>query len=359
MSVDISISSAFDDFQLDIAFSTDCRKIALLGESGSGKSLTLKAISGIVAPEKGHIVIDGKTFFDAEKRVNLSIKDRKVGYLFQNYALFPTMDVRANLMAGMKVRSKEEKYKKVDALIKKYRLEGLENHLPGQLSGGQQQRVAMARMMAADPAVILLDEPFSALDAYLKEKMQQELFAQIADFPGTVIMVTHNRDEAYRFSEELVITDAGRILTCGKTREVFKTPGSKKAARLTGCKNFSRAKRLSDYSFEAIDWGLVMHTTKKLPQAFYHVGYRAHEFVPIWGNAVDNCIKAAIGDSAMLPFERNYYITPQSAEWNQEDMIIWYAQRHLWDELDKKGLPDYLQLLEEHLLIFQESESPD
>ena len=243
MAVTVEIKKKLDNFRLDISFRSDARRIGILGASGCGKSMTLKSIAGIELPDEGHIEVEGRTFFDKEKKINLKPQLRNVGYLFQNYALFPTMTVEKNIAAGLK-GSRQEKEARVREMVEKFRLQGLEKRLPGQLSGGQQQRAALARIMAYEPEMILLDEPFSALDMYLKDQLQRELAEMLEDYGGTVIMVSHNRDEVYRFSEELLVIDQGKIEVAGETKEIFRNPVSREAARLTGCKNFSKARRI-------------------------------------------------------------------------------------------------------------------
>src|SRR5699024_193211 len=120
-------------------------------------------------------------------------------------------------------------------------------------SGGQQQRTALARVMACEPGMILLDEPFSALDMYMKDQLQRELSEMLEDYPGTVILVSHNRDEVYRFSEELLVIDQGSVVAAGETKALFHDPVSREAASLTGCKNFSRIRRIDAHAFEAAD----------------------------------------------------------------------------------------------------------
>jgi len=176
MSVYVKIKKSFGNFVLDTEFEAENEILALLGASGSGKSMTLKCIAGIVKPDMGRIVVDGVTLFDSEKKINLSPQERHVGLLFQNYALFPNMTVEQNLCAVIKScgRGKDTK-EKLDTLLESFYLTGLENHYPVQLSGGQQQRVALARMMASDPKIIMLDEPLSALDSYLRWQVEKEL----------------------------------------------------------------------------------------------------------------------------------------------------------------------------------------
>ena len=181
MAVTVEIRRKLDNFLLDINFHSDARRIGILGASGCGKSMTLKSIAGIELPDEGHIEVEGRIFFDKEKKINLKPQIRNVGYLFQNYALFPTMTVEKNIAAGLK-GSKQEKEARVREMVEKFRLQGLEKRLPGKLSGGQQQRVALARIMAYEPEMILLDEPFSALDMYLKDQLQRELAEMLADY---------------------------------------------------------------------------------------------------------------------------------------------------------------------------------
>ena len=168
MAIEVKIQRKRNTFELNIDFKSDSKRIGILGASGCGKSMTLKSIAGIEPPESGLIKIEGKTVYDSENKVNLKPQKRNIGYLFQNYALFPTMTVEKNIAAGLKGK-KQENAKRVREMIEKFQLTGLEKRFPAELSGGQQQRVALARIMAYKPDVILLDEPFSALDMYLKD----------------------------------------------------------------------------------------------------------------------------------------------------------------------------------------------
>ena len=343
MSIEVQIRKKLGSFLLDISFQSRARRIGILGASGCGKSMTLKSIAGIETPDEGRIEVEGHTLFDRERRVNLKPQKRNVGYLFQNYALFPTMTVEKNIAAGLE-GSRQEKEARVREMVKKFQLEGLEKRLPGQLSGGQQQKVALARIMAYEPDVILLDEPFSALDMYLKDRLQQELMEMLADYKGTVIMVSHNRDELYRFSGELLVIDEGHIVAAGETKELFRNPVSREAARLTGCKNFSRVRRVDAHTAEASDWGVTLRTTREIPEDTRWFGYRAHDFVPIWGEAGENMLRFDMESSALLPFERNYYLRPG---------ICWFVQRERIEELDERGLPDYVLFREDKILFLK------
>lgn len=202
MALEVRIKKSFPDFQLDVNFRTGEEVFGVLGESGCGKSLTLKCIAGIEKPDEGRIVLNGRTLFDSEQGINVPARARRVGYLFQEYALFPHMTVEENIAVGagaaLKQKRKCNKRGK-ETLVKQYMerffLTGLEKKYPSELSGGQKQRVAIARMMVTEPELILLDEPFSAIDSYLKWKLEQQLMEWLQ---VTTLLVSHNRDEIYR-----------------------------------------------------------------------------------------------------------------------------------------------------------------
>ena len=356
MAVTVEIRRKLDNFLLDISFHSDSRRIGILGASGCGKSMTLKSIAGIALPDEGRIEVEGRTLFDKDQKINLKPQKRNVGYLFQNYALFPTMTVEKNIAAGLK-GSKQEKEERVREMARKFRLQGLEKRLPGQLSGGQQQRVALARIMAYEPDVILLDEPFSALDMYLKDQLQRELTEMLVDYEGTVIMVSHNRDEVYRFSEELLVIDQGKVAVSGETKEIFRDPVSREAALLTGCKNFSKARRIDEHTVEAEDWGVILTTERKIPEYTKYIGYRAHDFIPVWSGSraetPDSIVESRPGmlkfdleSSAELPFEKNYYIRAKTT-------VCWFVQREKAYQLEERGMPDHLAFDEEKLLFLK------
>lgn len=349
MAVKIKFKKKLGSFTLDMNMESNSHRIGILGASGCGKSMTLKSIAGIETPDEGQIIIDEKVVFDSEKKLNWKPRKRNIGYLFQNYALFPTMSVNANIAAGLK-GTKEEKKKKVEEMLDKFQLFGLENRLPGELSGGQQQRVALARIMAYEPDMILLDEPFSALDVFLKDRLQQEMIELLADYEGTVILVSHSRDEIYRFSEELLIMDEGSVICCGQTESIFADPQWKEAARLTGCKNITEVERLDAHTFHVPDWGLQLKMRREIPSDIRYIGMRAHDFVPVWGENAENSFPVVVNSVAKLPFEKKYFL--KAAKEGAEE-ICWFVQRELWKTLEEKGMPDYLVIPEEQVLLLR------
>ena len=233
MKLTVDIKKELENFRLDMQFETQSLMTGFLGASGSGKSMTLKCIAGIEKPDSGHIELDGRVLFDSNSRINVRPQDRNVGYLFQNYALFPTMDVRKNIMCGlMKVKDKAEKEKIYRQTMSLLQIEELGNRKPWQLSGGQAQRVALARILVNSPSLLLLDEPFSALDAYLRRGLQESLSAILSSVGKQTLIVTHSGREVKRMCTNLFVVDSGSIIRGGKTSEVFENPGSERCALL-------------------------------------------------------------------------------------------------------------------------------
>ena len=282
MRLQVDIHKDFGKFQLDCAFETESGQVTgLLGASGCGKSLTLKCIAGIEKPDRGRIVLDNKVLFDSERRIDLPPQKRKVGYLFQNYALFPNMTVAQNIAVG--VQDKAARKETVNRLISSFYLEGQEHKYPRQLSGGQQQRVALARILASNPEVLLLDEPFSALDSYLKWQVELELADILSAFSGPVLFVTHNRDEVQRLCQQVCVLDNGRSQAMMPVHELFEAPRTLSACLLSGCKNVSRARATADGMVEALDWGVTLDPGQPLPEGLTHIGVRAHYIRPVEG----------------------------------------------------------------------------
>ena len=277
MSLKVNIKKRLGNFNLDVAFETERGVFAILGASGCGKSMTLKCIAGIETPDEGRIELNDRILYDSAKKINLTPQKRRVGYMFQDYALFPNMTVEQNIKAGMGKHPEEEK---VRSYINRFRLEGLEKHYPAQLSGGQKQRVAMARMIASEPDILLLDEPFSALDSYLKWELEQEMRDMLAEVQKPVLFVSHNRDEVYRLCSMVSCIDHGKMEVIEKTKEFFHNPKTKTAAVLSGCKNISAAEIVDNNHIKALGWGITL-CVSEIPEETKAVGIRAHSFYPV------------------------------------------------------------------------------
>lgn len=276
MSLEVNIKKNFGRFVLDVNFTAESGVLGLLGASGCGKSMTLRCIAGIVTPDEGRIVLDGVTLFDSAEKINLPPQERKVGLMFQNYALFPNMTVMQNIMCGLKnEKDKNLKRQKAEEIIKKVRLEGLEKRRPHQLSGGQQQRVALARILVGNPKIIMLDEPFSALDSFLRWEVEMELLDILEDFEGPVLMVSHSREEVYRICSHICVIDNGKNEKIVTTHELFDTPATLDAALLSGCQNFSRARKLGEREVEATDWSCRLKTAGRVPDDIAYIGVKS------------------------------------------------------------------------------------
>ena len=319
--------------------------LGILGASGSGKSITLKCVAGIERPDEGRIELNGRVLFDSAKKINLKPRERRVGYLFQNYALFPHSRVLENITMGLPL-SKEERKRRGREWIARLGLSGFEDRYPAKLSGGQQQRTALARMLIREPELILLDEPFSALDSALREQMQLYL-AELLALRSDVILVTHSRDEAYKLCVEVLVLEEGRILGRGKTRELFRNPGSVGIARLTGCKNISPVKRTGEYGIEALDWGFSLRTALPVGPDITHVGIRAHDFYPS-ASAV-NRIRVKLTRRLEEPFEEVALFTNADAKSPEERGELWWK----FSKYSKTAVPEYLGISPESLLLLR------
>ena len=339
MSIEASITKCLGkNFTLEVDLRTDGGCLGILGASGSGKSMTLKCIAGIETPDAGRIVVNGRTLFDSAERVNLRPQRRRVGYLFQNYALFPRMTTEENIGAGVSGPPAERR-RTVSGLMARFRLEGLEKLLPHQLSGGQQQRAALARMLAAAPDILLLDEPFSALDSHLREQMQLGL-GEIIRERRDVVMVTHSRDEAYKLCGNLLILDGGRGLGQGGTQELFDNPKKLRIARLTGCKNFSRMERISPHRIRALDWDLELNVKRQVPDGVDYIGVRAHDLVPLADGEVlaDNVVELRVKECSEEPFERTVVFTNAAAGPTGSGDIWWKYSKYAAQQVPPRRL---------------------
>ena len=277
MSLEVRIKKSFSTFTLDVDVQAGNETLGFLGASGCGKSLTLRCIAGIETPDEGRIVVNDRVFFDSDQGINLTPQERKTALLFQSYMLFPNLTVAQNVAAGIgKDVEKAERERIVSEELRRFGLEGFEKRYPAQLSGGQQQRVALARMLAASPDILMLDEPFSALDAHLKTELEQSLLELFSSYEGTILYVSHDIDEAFRFCDRIAVVSNGHIEELSPKAELVRDPQSLAAIRLSGCKNTTPAQYRGDHRVDLPDWGVEMETTRTVPHDVAWLGVRAY-----------------------------------------------------------------------------------
>lgn len=338
MELSVNIKKALRDFILNVNFTIKNEVLALLGASGCGKSMTLKCIAGIQMPDEGVIILNGRTLFDSDKKINLRPQERHVGYLFQNYALFPNMTVAENIsFVAVNQNSVEDN-------IKKFQLNGLENSYPAQLSGGQQQRVAFARILSSNAEILLLDEPFSALDSYLKWQLELEMSKIFQNYDNSAVLVSHDRGEAFRLSNKVAVMSHGQIEAIDAKHELFKNPKTLSATLLTGCKNVSSARIIDDENIFADDWQLSFHIVHCQPFIKY-VGFRA-KFIEYSQSAGENTFLFEVVQIIEDTFS---YLIMVRAKGSNGKLIRWEVDKKIWRNIQADEI--YLHFPSKKLIL--------
>jgi len=239
-----TLDTHLNTFHLDLSFSAEADKTTvLLGESGAGKSTVLRLLAGLLHPERGHISLNGFTYFDSEQHIVVPPQERPFGYVFQDYVLFPHLNVFENVAFGLRAQHLPQKVirQRVGQALEQVHLSGLDSRRPAQLSGGQQQRVAIARALALQPQLLLLDEPLAALDVQTRREVRQELRRILAQVGITTVLVTHQHLEALLFGHHILVLDQGRVIQQGSQRDLLEHPRSSYVAELVGM-NFFRGR---------------------------------------------------------------------------------------------------------------------
>ena len=307
MAIELDIQKNFKGFSLDVKLKGQAGTIGILGASGSGKSMTLRSIAGIETPDSGRIIINGKTVFDSEAKINLKPQERRVGYLFQNYALFPTMTVEKNIACGYR-GGKSELSQKVADYIKRYPLEGL------------------------------------------KDILQRDMQNFLKDYKGDMLMVTHSRDEAYKFCSQLNLLNNGKDILTGETRDIFENPQYLEAARLTGCKNFSAVQKMGSHEVYALDWELMLRSEQEVTEDITHVGIRGHWMRPA-DEAGENTMEVQVEEYIENTFEHQYLFRNKGAA--ESGTLWWMCQKKNFQETAKDNIPKYLYFPPEHVMLLK------
>jgi len=341
----VNIEKRLPGFKLEIDLSCGNEIIGVLGASGSGKSMLLNCIAGLIKPDKGKISLDDVAFYDSSKKVNIPPQARKTGYLFQNYAMFPHMTVAENIGFALEPQCREEK---IAGLLERFHLADMGGRYPSQLSGGQQQRVALARAMAVEPKILLLDEAFSALDAHLKMHMMKEMAESLKDFDGTALFVTHNIEEAYRLCDRIVFLNNGKVEALGTKEEVFQHPQTAETARITGCKNLAAAVRTSEHSVQIPDWGISVATALPVAKQEGFLGIRANNIKLGAGPVEENCYPAWVADESEAPFRTTLFLKIGSVPNRLDDFHLqWEMSKEQRDQLRTLAPPLWIRVNKE------------
>jgi molybdate transport system permease protein len=351
--LEISIEKALEYYDLLVKFHAGKGAVGLLGASGAGKTMTLRMIAGIVEPASGRIVLNGRVLFDSTAGRNVPAARRKMGFVFQDYALFPRMTVAENVGFGLGSLAEGERQAHVQRQLERMHIAELAERYPGEISGGQRQRVAIARCMATEPEALLFDEPFAALDPHLRRQMEEQLRETLADYNGAVIFVTHDMEEAFRFCSELLVLDSGKVIASGPKHQLFERPRTVAAARLTGCKNIVPARRTAADRIAVDAWDCELQTACEVPDSLTHVGLRSHQiaFHPAEG---DNIFSCWLAGSSEAPHEMTLYLrlhaAPKAGELPHLQADV---PKDVWRALSREPQPWRIKLDPARLLLLE------
>ena len=359
MALDVQIEKALPDFQLNVSFCASEAPLSILGASGAGKTMLLQCIAGLQRPGRGRVALNGRILFDSEQGIRLPARQRRIGMVFQNYALFPHHTVAENIAFGLSGHSREERAARLSALIARTHLEGLTGRYPQVLSGGEQQRTALARALAIDPEALLLDEPLSALDTHLRSQVETQLQEAFAGYRRPTLLVTHNIEEAYRLGEQLLVLSRGRVAAFGPKEGVFRRPPTREVAQLTGCKNFSRARMNADGSVEALDWNCRLRAEQTISKPPAFLGIRAHhihfvESMPE-GASSENVLPCWLVRASETPFRITLYLSlrPPLAETSAYDLQA-EVFKEKWQRFRDLPHPWHVRLSPDSLFLMPE-----
>ena len=306
--LEIDVEKSLESFRLKVQLQAGRGALGLLGASGAGKSITLRLIAGVVTPDRGRIVLNGSVLFDSASNTHIPPAQRRIGVVFQDYALFPHMTVAENIAFGLHALPEEDRKARVRRQLERMHIGELASRYPKEISGGQRQRVAIARSMAIEPGALLLDEPFAALDPHLRRQMEEQLRDALRSYNGVVIFVTHDMEEAFRFCTELLVLDRGRVIASGPKHSLFEQPRSVVTARLTGCKNIVSANRIEAKRVSVEAWSCHLSLAAAQPGDLKHVGYRSHHFRFQQNASGENVFPCWLMETSEAPHEMTLYL---------------------------------------------------
>ncbi len=346
--LEVDIQKQLPEFLLDIAFEIDKEKnpLGILGASGAGKSTLLKCIAGLETPDRGRIVLNDRILFDSAKGINLTPQERRVGLLFQDYALFPHLRVAENIAFGMSAKESPSVVKQeVNKQLQQVNLAQMGKAMTHQLSGGEKQRVALARVLASKPDITLLDEPFSALDTNLKKELIKLLRHRIHNYNGLTVYVTHNLDQAYQLCPQLLIIDRGKIIAFDRRQDIIDRPPNLQTAKITGCPNFSRAKKIAPQTIRALDWQCDLKSDRIISNDINQIAVSSNGITFVEISQGVNVFPAWLADCVELPHSVILYLKLHSASNDSEDYHLeTEVSLSTWEQLRQQSFPYHVQL---------------
>jgi molybdate transport system permease protein len=352
--LEIRVEKALESFNLEAAFCAGRGGVGLLGASGAGKSMTLRMIAGIVTPDRGRIALNGCVLYDSATGEKVAAARRKIGVVFQDYALFPRMTVAENVGFGLSSLAKTERNARIQRQLERMHIAELADRYPSEISGGQRQRVAIARSMAIEPDALLLDEPFAALDPHLRRQTEEQLRETLAGYNGAVIFVTHDMEEAFRFCSDLLVLDGGKVIACGPKHQLFESPRTVAAARLTGCKNIVPASRIGEDRVAVDAWKCELQTANAVPNALTHVGMRSHQIVFQTAAENENTFACWLVATSEAPHEMTIYLRLHTAPKSGEPPHLQVdLPKDLWRTLSDSPQPWRVRLDPARLLLLE------
>jgi molybdate transport system permease protein len=350
----VNIEKNLKSFQLQVDFTADENTLGLLGASGSGKSMTLRCIAGLEKPSRGRIVLNGRVLFDAKRKINLPSRKRRIGFLFQNYALFPHMTVAQNIAFGLQELPKNERISKVGQYIEMMQLQDLENRYPHQISGGQQQRVALARALIIQPEAILLDEPLSALDTYLRNQIEKLLRKVLSSYQGATLFITHKLEEAYRVSSNIMVMSEGKVIANDTKENIFERSPNLVVAKVTECKNISRAEIVDNCTVKALDWNCNLTVVEPIPNNLKYVGIRAHHLRFSTDSNQENTFPCWVADISETQHRVSVYLKLNYSAKDFEDYDLQVEiYKEKWDCIKQRAFPWYVRLEAGRLMMME------
>lgn len=341
MALVVDFEKKLSNFTLKAKFSCANQEVlTILGASGSGKSMILKCIAGVEKPDQGKIILNDRVLFDSSNKINLTPQERRIGILFQNYALFPHMTVEQNILYSIRKNySNDQKFKIAKEILNLMQLIKIKDQLASKISGGEMQRVALARILVNDADLMMLDEPFSAIDEYLKFSLELELRERIKNFAKPVLFVTHDRDQAYRIGDRIALIYEGKINKVATPKEIFVTPETVYNAKITGVKNIAPA-IYKDGKIYIENWQLSFAYDPLKAKDLKYVGIRMNDF-----KLASHLDDLAIGTKFIFKIDEvfaNVFTYTVKLKTNAEP-LFWQVSKDLWDPYQKSEVELYIK----------------